>query len=259
MRLELVATATFVVTVLLTWSAQAQHQIPGHRPAAMAPNGLIAGPFDLRIYGAFRNMMRQQDFAPKVQLKTVMKSGATKAVGAAAGLRGEITVIDGKLLLTYGKPCATCGHPGKDHATLLATAKVSAWQRPVALPRGLAGHILDAFIIEQARTRGLDLSKPFPIRMKGTLTSVKMHVIRGANPAFKGHSSGHPMAHMNRITAEQIDGEIVAFYAPANLQGIITHPHKPFHYHWVDAGRTRTAHLDAFGMAAGAQLLLPAR
>jgi len=219
----------------------------------------ISGPFGFSAHGAFRMMMQRQDFAPKVQLKTIVRGGATDAVGAAAGLRGEITVIDGKLLLTYGTPCADCGHPGMDHAALLASAKVDAWHPPISLPARLSGHTLDAFIIEQARLHGLDLAKPFPLRMQGTLADVKMHVIKGANPNFKGHGSGHPMADMELITGVAIDGEVVAFYAPDALQGIITHPREPFHYHWVDAARTRTAHLDAFAMLEGAKLLLPLR
>jgi alpha-acetolactate decarboxylase len=84
-----------------------------------------------------------------------------------------------------------------------------------------------------------------------------MHVIRAANPDFKGHGSGHAMADQENIVAAKIDGEIVGFYAPADQQGVITHPGEPFHYHWVDGGRTQTAHLDAFGVARGSQLLLP--
>ncbi len=204
-------------------------------------------------------MVQQQDYSAKVQLKSVMQSGATETVGAAAGLRGEITSIDGKLLLTYGGPCPSCGHPGEDHATLLVSAKVVAWQPPVALPSDLAGGNLDAFIIERAKAAGIDVGKPFPVRIAGTLVDVKMHVIRAANPAFKGHGSGHPMTDQVDIAAERLEGEVVGFYAPEPMQGIITHPGEPFHYHWVDTGRTRTAHLDAFAMAKGAALSLPMR
>lgn len=202
-------------------------------------------------------MIHMQDFSAKVQLKSVMQGGATEAVGAAAGLRGEITAIDGKLLLTYGTPCMTCGHPGEEHATLLVNAKVSAWRAPVTLQADLAGPALDSWIMDQAKAAGLDVTKPFPVRLGGTLTNVKMHVIRAFNASFKGHGSGHAMADQEDIAAAKIDGEVVGFYAPPDAQGVITHPGEPFHYHWVDVGRTRTAHLDAFGMMKGAQLLLP--
>jgi hypothetical protein len=125
------------------------------------------------------------------------------------------------------------------------------------MPSDLVGKDLDSFIIASAKAAGLDLDRPFPGRLKGSLISVRMHVVRGANPGFKGHGSTHPMADQEDVAAERIDGEVVGFYAPQGAQGIITHPGEPFHYHWVDGARTRTAHLDAFGMAKGAMLVLP--
>ncbi len=257
MLTRLLAACTSGAILLFAGYAAAQH----HRSKDTSPSPGAAGhgaaPFGLAVHGAFRRMLHMQDFSAKVQLKSVMHDGATEAVGAAAGLRGEITAIDGKLLLTYGTPCPTCGHPGEDHATLLASAKVSAWREPVALQSDLAGPAFDSWVVEQAKAAGLDVTKPFPVRLKGTLTGVKMHVIRAFNPNFKGHGSGHAMADQEDIAAEKIEGEVVGFYAPPDAQGVITHPGEPFHYHWVNVGRTRTAHLDAFGMAKGAQLLLP--
>jgi hypothetical protein len=211
----------------------------------------------LTVHGAFQRMMHMQDYSAKVQLRSIMHAGATEAVGAAAGLRGEITAIDGKLLLSYGAPCPTCGHPGEDHATLLASAKVATWHAPLALPKDLRGAALDNWMIDQARQAGLDVGKPFPVRIKGKLIGVKMHVLRAVNPNFKGHGSGHAMADQQVIEADEVLGEVVGFYAPASAQGTITHPGEPFHYHWVDAARTKTAHLDAFGMARGAQVMFP--
>jgi alpha-acetolactate decarboxylase len=234
-----------------------QHQPKDHGSAPAHAPAPVSGPFGLAVHGAFQRMMHTQDFSAKVQLKSIMQAGATEAVGATAGLTGEITAIDGKLLVSYGKPCSSCGHPGEEHATLLASAKVTTWHPAVVLPTDLAGAALDAWLIEQAKKVGLDTGKPFPVRLKGTLIGVKMHVLRAANPSFKGHGSGHAMADQEEIAADKIDGEVVAFYAPASAQGIITHPGEPFHFHWVDTARTKTAHLDAFGLGKGAQVFFP--
>jgi hypothetical protein len=266
-RISQITTAGLAFATLLAgFGAAAQHHKPDQNPhqgPAAAQSEAVSGPFSFSVHGAFQRMMQGQDFAPKVQLKTVMHGVATDAVGAASGLRGEITAIDGKLILTYGTPCATCAHPGEDSATLLATAKVSAWRDAVKLPSDLIGKALDDFIIAQAKKAGLDVSKPFPLRMKGTLTGVKMHVLRGPSPRAKGHGSEHDSGHgsidQTDIAAESIEGAVVGFYAPPPLQGIVTHPGDPFHYHWVNTARTETAHLDAFGMRAGSELLLPSK
>jgi hypothetical protein len=265
-----VATILSGSAVLAQHAGQKEHQgSGGHGRAAgqeytAQPN--FTGPFNIAVHGAFQRMVQQKDYAAKVALKEILDARQTDAVGAASELRGEITAIDGKLLLTYGKPCPTCPAAEVEQATLLASAKVKAWQQPVVLPSDLAGSALDGFIMARAKQAGIDVTKPFPIRLKGTLVDVKMHVISAPNPAFKGH--GHAPAHgaggghggmalQDDISAKSIEGEVVGFYAPAHAQGVITHPGEPFHYHWVDLARTRTAHLDAFGMSKGASLLLP--
>lgn len=252
-RISLSAVAVAIATL-----AQAQHQQPavqGHALPSVAA-AISSGPFSAEVYGAFRSMM-QKDNSPKIELGQAMSKGTNIAVGAVSDLRGEITVVDGKPVISYGKACPSCPVPHAEKATLLATAKVVAWADPVSLPETLSGQALDGFIITQAKKAGLNIDQPFPIRIKGKLVNVKMHVIASPNPKFTGHGSNDPMAIQEDIRVAEIDGEVVAIYAPEPQQGIITHPGEPFHYHWVDTARTQTAHLDAFGMAKGAQLILP--
>jgi hypothetical protein len=238
----------------------AQHHQPtphGDRPAAAGDADHAH--FSVAVSGAFRDMMRKKNHAATVGLDAVVSSRATDAVGALSDLRGEITIADGKPLVTYGAACSDCPPPHAEKATLLISARVQDWHAAISLPRDLSGHDIDRFIIAQAKAAGLDTAKPFPVRLTGTLTNVAMHVIRAPNPDFGGHGSGQPMALQEDIKAATIEGLVVGFYAPEPMLGIITHPGEPFHYHWIDPGRTKTAHLDSFGMRAGATLLLPRR
>lgn len=260
MRRPIFAAVFASIFVLSIVVAPAQHHAQKfHRDDTQlpAPDLMTFATWSLSVRGAFRSMVQKQDYSPKIQLHMIIRQGATEAVGAVAGLRGEITAIDGRLLVTYGTPCPGCAQAGDAHATLLASASIRAWYEPVPLPRALVGKDLDEFIVDRAKAAGLDVGKPFPVRLKGQLISVRMHVVRSPNAGFTGHGSAHPMADQEDIAAEYIDGDVVGFYAPGTLQGIITHPGESFHYHWVDIARTRTAHLDAFGMAEGAMLMLP--
>lgn len=255
---RILITIAFVVPGLTPIGlAVAQHHQPQgqvHGPAAAVASD---APFRTTVFGAFLAMMHKKDHRAKVSLDAASITGMTHAVGALTDLRGEVSLIDGKPIVTYGAPCTSCPSAHGEKATLLIAAKVTSWNSPIVLPDDLSGHALDRFIIAQARKAGLDMGKPFPLRAKGQLTNVAMHVIRAANPQFGGHGSGQPMALQEDIKTPAIEGEVVGFYAPEPLLGVITHPGEPFHYHWIDVGRTRTAHLDAFGMAKGTELYFP--
>lgn len=222
-------------------------------PSSAEPQGL----FGVRAYGAFRLFIQKQDYSPKVGLAAARAASPTDAVGALSGLRGEISMIDGRYIVSYGGGCATCPPPHEEKAGLLGTARVGAWHEPIILTATLEGKALDAFIIAQAKAKGIDIAKPFPLRFSGQLVNVRMHVIEAPNAGFTGHGSVIPMAKQDEFTHQQIAGLVVGFYAPQTMFAVLTHPGEPFHFHWIDEGRTRTAHLDSFGMAKGASLLLP--
>ena len=83
--------------------------------------------YAIETFGAFRKIILEGDFTPKISLGAVMAKSPTLGVGAVADARGEITIHDGKLVVSYGKAGP---HPAAESepAALLATAKVVGWQ-----------------------------------------------------------------------------------------------------------------------------------
>jgi len=238
-----------VLLFALCGSAQAQHQPPVAAAAAVAP-------FGFKAYGAFGRMIAQRNYLPAVALKDAVDGHATDAVGAVSGLRGEISMIDGKLIVSYGADCAAaCPAAAAETATLLATASAPHW-RSIAIDQDLDAKAVESFIRAQAKASGLD-DKPFPFRINGAVTDFVMHVNAAPNPRFKGHGSFDEMAVTGLAKGPRLEGSVVGFYAPPPLQGVITHMGDYFHSHYVDAQRSTTAHLDSFGVAAGSTLLLP--
>jgi acetolactate decarboxylase len=232
--------------------AQAQmHQAP----AAGAP--AAEHPFGFKAYGVFSRMITQRNYLAVVALKDAADARATDAVGAVSGLRGEISMIEGRLIVSYGADCgAACPAASSETATLLATASAQHW-RPVAIDKDLDAKAVETFIRAQAKANGLDDNKPFPFRINGAITDFVMHVNAAPNPRFKGHGSFDEMAVTGLAKGPRLAGSVVGFYAPPALQGVITHGGDFFHSHYVDEARTTTAHLDSFGIAAGSTLLLP--
>jgi acetolactate decarboxylase len=244
--------AVWLVSMGGTLPAPAQTQ---HAPAADAPSAEV--PFGFKAYGVFSRMITERNYLAVVALKDAADGRATDAVGAVSGLRGEVSMIEGHLIVTYGVDCgAACPAATSETATLLATASAQNW-RSVAIDKDLDAKATETFIRAQAKANGLIETKPFPFRINGAITDFVMHVNAAPNPRFKGHGSFDEMAVTGLAKGPRLAGSVVGFYAPPALQGVITHMGDFFHAHYVDAQRTATAHLDTFGIAAGSMLMLP--
>jgi acetolactate decarboxylase len=231
--------------------------VPAQAQTQQAPAPSAEDPFGFKAYGVFSRMIIQRNYLPVVALKDAADGRATDAVGAVSGLRGEISVIEGKLIVSYGVDCgASCPAATSETATLLATASAQNW-RSVAIDKDLDAKGVETFIRAQAKASGLDENKPFPFRINGAITDFVMHVNAAPNPRFKGHGSFDEMAVTGLAKGPRLAGSVVGFYAPPALQGVITHGGDYFHSHYVDEQRSTTAHLDSFGVAAGSTLLLP--
>lgn len=210
-------------------------------------------PYAIETFGAFRKVILEGDFSPKVPLGAVMAKGPSMGVGAVAEARGEITIHDGKLIVSYGK---SAPHPAAEveTAALLATAKVSGWQA-VKVEQDVAPEDIDNFIARTAAAHGIKQESPFPYQIRGTLTSYVMHV--NAEPTNGPHGMGQPIAVTMEIKGNSIAGSVTGIYASQDLVGIVSHGGTRTHSHWVSPDGKSTAHLDSWGLKAGAELSLP--
>lgn len=252
--------AQLALAIVVAWLVAVGSPVPAQAQTHQAPAAGVQAaeyPFGFKAYGVFSRMITQRNYLPIVALKEATDGHATVAVGAVSGLRGEISVIEGRLIVSYGSDCgATCPSAASETATLLATATARTW-RPVAIDKDLDSKATETFIRAQAKTNGLDENKPFPFRINGAITNFVMHVNAAPNPRFQGHGSFDEMAVTGLAKGPRLAGSVVGFYAPPALQGVILHGGEFFHSHYVDEQRAMTAHLDSFGIAADSTLLLP--
>jgi alpha-acetolactate decarboxylase len=210
-------------------------------------------PYAIETFGAFRKVILEGDFTPKVSLSAVMPKSPTVGVGAVADARGEITIHDGKLIVSYGKAGT---HPAAESepAGLLATAKVADWQT-IKVEQDVAPADIESFIARTAAAHGVNQEGPFPFQVRGTLASYVMHV--NAEPTNGPHGMGQPIAVTMEIKGNTIAGSVSGIYASQELVGIVSHGGTRTHSHWVSPDSKSTAHLDTWGLKAGAELLLP--
>lgn len=234
-------------------AALAQHGSPGA--------GTLAADAAVQAHGSFRRMQHRQDFSPQVALKDAVAGAGVYGLGALADLAGEITVHDGAVFISHGMSMdgrIDQRQAGDAQATLLATGRVGQWKE-VAIPGAMPQAELHAFIVAQAQAAGFDTWTAFPFLIRGEITNYRWHVVAAPNPQFGGHGGTAPMARQFDVAGEKMGAEVVGFHSGDALEGVISHPGNKFHEHVLDAARTLTGHLDAYDIAAGAVLLLPAR
>jgi alpha-acetolactate decarboxylase len=195
------------------------------------------------------------DFSPKVDLAGVLAKRPTTGVGAVADARGEITIYDGKLIVSYGKE-ASDPAAGTERAALLTVGTVASWQS-VSVEHDVAPDNIEVFLAHMAGMHGLDPEGPFPFQIRGTLLSYAMHV--NTAPTNGPHGMGQAIAITRELKGEAIDGMVAGFYASRDLVGIVTHGGSRTHSHWIAPDGQSTAHLDRWGLKSGATISMPTR
>jgi hypothetical protein len=223
------------------------------QPSGDAFTHTLHQPYDVETFGEFRKMMLTGDFTPKVQLRAAMAKRPTVGIGAVANARGEISIFDGKLVVSYGKTGPSTD-PSLEYGALLVIASVADWQS-VRLAQDIAPESVESYIAAAAKAHGIDAEKSFPFEVRGNIGPYVMHV--NATPTDGPHGMGFPMAITVEHKGDEIDGLVTGIYVSPDLVGIATHGGERTHVHWVSLDARSTAHLDRWGLKAGTYLLLP--
>ena len=230
--------------------------------ALLASAGLAAAGSSIgtvQSWGHFKRLMHMGDASARVQLADLPAGPGVYALGALADLRGEVMVWDGRVLVSRGERDDGRTEPprGGDSATLLALSRVVTWQPPVKVPRDMDQASFERFVLEKATESGIDAARPFAFAVRGPALNMKWHVLTGK--AGSGGHGVHKMGHAasRSFEAGRSDGLLLGFFSGDALEGVITHPGEKFHVHWASPDLARSGHVDAYGVAAGAELLLP--
>ncbi len=222
-------------------------------------NAAVQRPFNLTVYGNFKKMVHTSDTSGKVALASIPRSVGSYGVGALADLTGEILIWDGEVLVTSGDAISGATQPPGigDQAVLLITAHVKEWSETLVI-HDLTQQEFEQFVINSAHSKSIDINKPFPFIVLGEALDYTWHVVTGKSKRHGGsaqHGQGH--ATNRTFTGAKTSGKLVGFYSAEEQEGVITHPGERFHVHYADNDLKTSGHLDKFGIAKGANLLLP--
>ena len=214
--------------------------------------------FSVKSYGHFKKMMHMKKTEGVVNIQKAIPPVNGYAVGAIQKGLGEITVIDSKVWLDYGKD--GIGHsvnstPANEKAALLVTSQVEKW-REIRVENQLSRERLFKFILDKAEQYGLDVNAPFPFILEGSFDNLLLHVINGQHSNSGGHrKEGHLLKQIKEERNKQ-KAIVIGFYS-ANTQGVYTHPGESWHLHAVIKDENIGAHVDDISVLNGSILKLP--
>jgi alpha-acetolactate decarboxylase len=244
--------------------------------ATSVTTATLAQSFNVQNFGNFKQMMQSGNTAAQVKLKDIAQAKGTWGVGALAGLKGEIILVDGKMLVTPGSDAQgkTNASQPTDEAVLWASAQVAQWQE-VTVPKNMSQAEFEAFVVQQAKVLNLNLDLAFPYRVQGSYTHLIWHVVTGEKETGsahqqQGHSapagqSGHANSQANTQSGQKVfrnptlTGNLVGMYSGKALEGVISHPGERFHAHYTDAALSVSGHVDQYNVQADSVVFLPVR
>lgn len=228
---------------------------PGLVPALALLAACSAAP-EVRWYGSLREVMQERRTGPRVRLDQLLPDEHLYALGALAGLEGEITVLAGEAWVA--RPIgANAAHTerssgAEEAACLLVSARVSAW-RTVTISASIQYAELDATIAELATAAGVQVDRPFAFRIEGTVRDLRWHVIDGRRipPGLQG-----PAVHRAAAVPQavgQVEAHLLGFHSRAH-EGVFTHHGTTTHVHCVIPALQATGHVDHVVVLPGAKV-----
>lgn len=218
-------------------------------------------------YGKMHEVIGMQKHEGRVLLGDLLAKPHFYGVGALAGLKGEISIIDSQAVVTEvidtSHPRMANSDAKKRQATLLIGAYVTSWKEVVS-DQDLSDSQLDEWIQRQIELQGSDVKQPIVFVLRGSFKKVHLHVINGACPV-------HSRIKMVKIPEaqlpfdeelEEVTGEVVGVFA-VDAAGQLTHPatrtHKHLVYKDLNDSERITGHVESMSVTKGARLMLPLR
>lgn len=213
-------------------------------------------PFEVQYHGALRLMMHQGDLSAQADLRDYQGRKHFYALGAVAGLQGEILVWDGKPLVTSVQEEQLRVSRSFEHeASLLVHSEVAHWQETKLTDRIADLSALESQVVKAAAAAGIDTSEPFPFLLRGSAEVLSWHVIDWpAGDTEHSHQKHLESGLQGSLRNQPV--EILGFYSQKH-HGVFTHHSRQVHLHFQAEDRSLAGHVDAFSAGDGMTLALP--
>jgi hypothetical protein len=227
---------------------------PDTSVTTLTPETVRGVGYTLSWVGAQRQILAG-DLTPRVDLRALATRPHVNAVGPLAGLRGEVTVIDGVPLISRVSNVSVRVEQSFEHrACFLVQAEVPRWTWTTE-----SGHLpewaaLGPFLRRVVSVAGIDPDRPFPFRVVGRAESGTIHVLDKRDD--RRHSPELHEEAKVQFALHDEDIEMIGFHSE-NHRGIFVPRESPIHAHLAARGRTIAGHVDALQLGEGWRIAVP--
>lgn len=203
------------------------------------------------------NIIKQGDFTGKIDLQDLDDVNHLFAVGPLEGLKGEITINDGKpsiSTLTQDKKQIDVSS-FKHKAIFLVYGSTKEWQE-IEIDKDLNSlNEIEQFVKESAASNNLPLNKAFPFKIEGVAEDITYHIIYKQDN--KPHNRKEHQRSKVKFSKKNESNTIIGFWSDAEGEGVYTHPNKRTHMHYISGTSKDSGHIDAIKLNSGAVLFIP--
>lgn len=210
--------------------------------------------FKVEWVGAQKDVL-SGDLSPHISLSELVHLDHLYALGPIAGLKGEITILNGTPSISSVVDEGVGIDTSFSHAAcFLAYTQVERWQK-VDLPEEVKNEEeLERSLPEVARLVGIDSAVPFPYLIRGTLPLVAFHILNKTD-GLPHNPQRHEQAKVH-FHMENAAVTIIGFYSESH-RGIFTPGDHATHQHMVSADGKISGHVDKLSLSNSTILFLP--
>jgi len=208
--------------------------------------------FKVKYTGALKDMM-SGNISKTIDLDTLSKREHLYALGAYENLKGEIQIFNGAIFNSKVKDSLIeIENNFTGSASLLVYAQVEEWVENYSFFFASKTD-LESLLIDEAKRLRIDVSKPFPFILEGTISELQWHVIDwDADDTIHTHQK-HQNSGLNGTLRNQ-EVVILGFYSTQH-KAIFTHHSSNNHMHFK--AQNLAGHVDALRINDSITLKLP--
>jgi len=202
---------------------------------------LVAQNPDVKSAGELRKIMFDADLSTKIRLDTLPRENLL-AIGIVDSLQGEISIINGKVLISAIKNTYINTDTSLNYgATFLVYAYVKNW-KVVLIEEEVHGlEALEMLVKKKAFENGIDLTRPFPFLVKTWVKNMSYRVINWQSGTLHTSATHSQFAHELWLSASTI--MLAGFYSE-NHEGIYTNLNSKIIAHAITTEPMTAGHLE---------------